>query len=83
VGWVTPQFLVLGGTGSRPLKRVTKTTAINNSYYLYVKFMEKSRYRIRVFLGSDVSKNLGLSTFNNEYGNRGFVLVRNFENKGS
>jgi len=83
VGWITPQFLVLGGTGRRPLKRVTKTTATNSSYCLYAKFTEKSRHRTRVFLGGGVSKNLGLPTFSNEYGNRGSVLARNFGSEGS
>ena len=41
VGHITTQFLVLGDTGRKSLKRVTKTTATNSSYYQCTKFTEK------------------------------------------
>lgn len=80
VGRITTQFLVLGDTGRRSLKRVTKTTATNSSYYQYTKFTEKPA--IMVFRGGGALKNLGLPKARNGYGNRGPVLVRNFGSKG-
>jgi len=72
-------FLVLRGNGKRPFKRAARISATNSSYYRYAKFTKNPT---GVFLGGNVSKNLGSLTGSNSYGDRVSVLARKFSGEG-
>jgi len=78
VDWNTTQFLILGGTGRRPFKRVIKTAATN----VVIINILSLRKNLELWFFSGVSKNLGLPKTCNGYGNRGLVLAQFIEWRG-
>ena len=78
-GWNTPWFTVLRDTGKRSRNRVTVMLSTNSGRNQYAKFTKVSQ---RKLLGGSVLKNLGLPKGSNSYGNRIFVVTRNFASEG-
>ena len=79
-GWNTPWFTVLRDTGRRSCNKVAVRLSTNSGRNQYVKFTKK--ISSRKFLGGSVLKNLGLPKGSNSYGNRVFVVTRNFASEG-
>lgn len=77
--WNTPWFTALRDTGKRSCNRVAVMLSTNSGRNQYAKFTKVSS---RKLLGSSVLKNLGLSKGSNSYGNRVFVVTRNFASEG-
>ena len=70
---------MLQDTGRRSCNRVAVMLSTNSGRNQYAKFMKVVSMK---FLGGSVSKNLGLPKGSNSYGNRVFVVTRNFSSEG-
>lgn len=79
-GWSTPWFTALQDTGRRSCNRAAVMLSTNSGRNQYAKFTKVFSMK---FLGGSVSKNLGLPKGSNSYGNRVFVVIRNFSSEGT
>lgn len=77
--WGILWFAALRGTGRRPRKRVVAMLSTNSGRNQYAKSTKSPFVGL---LGDNVSKNLGLPKESNFYGNRAFVVARNFSSEG-
>ena len=78
-GWDTPWFTALRDTGRRSCNRVAVMLSTNSGRNQYAKFTKVSSMKL---LGGSELKNLGLPKGSNSYGNRVFVVTRNFASEG-
>ena len=72
-------FTALQDTGKRSCNRVAVMLSTNSGRNQYAKFTKVFSMKL---LGGCVLNNLGLPTGSNSYGNRVFVLTRNFASEG-
>jgi group II intron reverse transcriptase/maturase len=78
-GWNTPWFTALRDSGRRSCNRVAAMLSTNSGRNQYAKFTKVSSMKL---LGGSVLKNLRLPKGRNSYGNRVFVVTRNFASEG-
>lgn len=78
-GWNTPWFTALRDTGRRSCNRVVVMLSTNSGRNQYAKFTKVSSTK---FIGGSELKNLRLPKGGNSYGNRVFVVTRNFASEG-
>jgi hypothetical protein len=78
-GWNTPWFTALRDTGKKSCNKVVVMLSTNSGRNRYAKITKDSSIKI---LGGSVLKNLVLFKGSNSYGNRVFVLTRNFASEG-
>jgi len=77
--WNPPWFTALRDTGKRSCNRVAVMLSTNSGRNQYAKFTKVSYMKL---LGGSELKNLGLPKGSNSYGNRVFVVTRNFASEG-
>lgn len=78
-GWYLPWFTALRDTGKRSCNRVAVMLSTNSGRNQYAKFTKVFPMKL---LGGSGLKNLGLPKGSNSYGNRVFVVTRNFSSDG-
>lgn len=78
-GWNTPWFTGLRDTGKRSCNRVAVMLSTNRGRNQYAKFTKVFSMKL---LGGSELKNLRLSKGSNSYGNRVFVVTRNYTSEG-
>ena len=78
-GWNMPWFIALRDTGKRSCNRVAVMLSTNSGRNQYAKFTKVFSMKL---LGGSELKNLGLPKGSNSYGNRVFVVTRNFASEG-
>lgn len=82
--WNSTQIIGLGDNSMRSFKRVPITSLTTSVKGQWAKFTSKGILLIggKGFLGGNIVGNLGLPKVGNRYGNRVFVLARNFGSEG-
>jgi len=78
-GWNTPWFTALRDNGKKSCNKVVVMLSTNSGRNQYAKITKVSSIKL---LGGCVLNNLGLPKGSNSYGNRVFVLTRNFASEG-
>lgn len=78
-GWNKPWFTALRDTGKRSCNRVAVMLSTNSGRNQYAKFTKVFSMKL---LGGSELKNLRLPKGSNSYGNRVFIVTRNFASEG-